>query len=934
MTAKCKSWTRRWRLSIVGGASLLFVAAALWILWPRSWAVMIVTSPPGARVLNESRVIGTTPIELKLARARSKLTLQLDGYETHKIFLDSARRQSSVKLALVPLPLTYTLNVQPPHVALSVQEPGATLAGNGQRRTLTVAEPNSERTYTLVAKLDNFADVVRTVRPVPGKTESLDIEFPAQLVFDFPQLGVPFTVQYDDVELPGGDTRLTEASNINGHRLQITAAGISFVDRQLPPNFPGETIRIAVPPHVAVYKVGRLPLGIGLKATATAGAARDNNGCHWVVVPGNEEGKAAEVTVTAGETVLSTLGLPPFDRVAGPPVEWAMYEIEGGSADTTLIVQGEGHVLRHPDGREWMLVPRPDGKRWVKLSAVRPGFKEIARLLTPISGERSAVRLDMSPLAPPFEYVLPEDIVVFVNVSNYGSFKRRLNELRGVQLCQSPVMQPFVSRFLGKSEQSVGQIREQTGIDVVNLCAAHTGQIVLAWAPDIQGTPGTKGTKATKATKKVPAKKAVEATPGTPSKPGSSYFLSDVPGSRGSILAMLDEMRRIGNVGEGFISVTDDDVLIGAVDSTSAEQVVARLGNKPTDSFAFNHRLTEFRDRAGGTGDFEMFVDLKRILPNFLFTLFSVYPYLPVYLGLSQFESAGISFSIAQDQFDTLCHLLVITDGRPALFEFLAMPLQLLKPEPWVPADVTGYYSFTFDHTKLDSFLPLLGSQHSALQGLGDRLTLVTDFTESRGFLVPRVLVVWDLKNAPGNANSIRRFLEVKISTIDGPDIVNLRNKEGQEIYILDYGRQLEQSISDDKPVPFGKVALVVTETHVMLTTHVELLEKILNHQGPGLADSPNYLRVAAHFPKECSLIAYQSPDQNRLLFQALKTGRLPGFINESTELIKVFGGLVEALDGSQLPDYEAVKQYLTPAGGYGVMNDSGFHYTHFTLNR
>lgn len=923
MTTAGTFWQRRWRPFIVGGACLFVVLTVQWFLWPRNWTVTIVSTPPGVRVLNEARVIGTTPLAVNLPPiVTSTLTLQLEGYETENIVLDPALRQSSVTFPLVPRPLKYTVNVQPPHAVLSVLEPGATLEG----RILTFAQPDGERTFTLVAKLDNFADIVTTVRPGPGQTDSLDITFPARFVFDFPQLAVPFTVRCDTVELPGGKTQLFTASNANGHRLQITAGGISFVDRKLTPNFPGDTIPISVPPPAAVYKVGRLPLGIGLKATATAGVAMDSNGCHWVVVPGNGGSRPADVIVSARETLMTTLVLPQLNPATDPPVEWALYEIDGGAGDTTLIVQGEGSVLRHPDDRKWLLVPRPDGKRWVKLSAVRPGFKEIARLLIPLEGERSSVRLDTLLPGKPFEYALPEDVVAFVNVSDYGSFKRRLNELRGVKLCQSPVMQPFVSRFLGKSEQSIGKIQEQTGIDVVKLCAAHTGQMVLAWT-------------------------------GTPTKPGG-FFLSDVPGSRGIVQAMLDDMHRIGKVADGFISVIDNDILLGTTDSTLARQVVARLGNMPVESFALNPRLKQFRQRAGGTGDFEVFVDLKRINdlrglggkaePDRIGGWFDVSA-----LRDRQFESAGISCSIAQDEFDTLCHLILLTNGRPALFQkLLAMPQQSMQPEPWVPADVTGYYTFTWDRPALEPTLRFF----FGVFPLGNRLTLVTDFTESRGFLVPRVLLAWNRTKVPNaNFSAIHAFQEQLLAITSGlssADTVMLDSgsgetliyqnfdgllkpaKGGHTILFRDYGGLLEKAIGNDKPVPVGKVALVATESHVMLATHIELLQKILKHQGPGLAASPDYLRVAAHFPKECSLMTYQAPDQSRLLFQALKTGRLPGFVPEGMELFNVFSGLIEALDGSQLPDYDAVKHFMTPAGGYGIMDDSGFHYTYFSLNR
>ncbi len=699
-----------------------------------------------------------------------------------------------------------------------------------------------------------------------------------------------------------------------------------------------------LPPVVEIHNVGLLPEGVELRVAGPATLQKDPEGKTKILLHEPEPGMAGGATVNflhAGQVVSKMELAPNPANAAGEPetIEWAVFAIEGSVPEMTFHVQGAGHMLTLPDGRAWLFAMRPNGEDWVKVLADRPGFKQSAALVHPKPGERPVLSFEMQKEAPPFEHSLPESVVLFVNVSRYGEFKERLNELRGVQLCQDPAMQPYVSQFLESSQTGRAELRQQTGVDLVNLCAAHTGQISIGLGlPDWQALAETAGSKGKR--KKARTRKELDAERDAEKQLREMkpvwYFLSDIPGSRARISRMLKDVDRTGAADQMHLAITDNHVLFGAENPDEAEKLHTWLEKPPAAFLADNPRLKEFRKSTGGAGDFEIFIDLAQLW-KFLKAKYSnpQFNLADGFLGAQLFQGGGFSFSIAQDQFDTVGHVVVHTTHRPALFHYLDFPPGPLQPEPWVPADITSYCTFRWKHTQTRELIALLRHlpELSSLDALGERLTIVTDLTESRGFAVPRMLLAWERRHIPGGDTSVKTLQLLLLQATEKASPITTKRKTpgGKTIILRDYGGQLEKRLGPDQPVPVGQVAFTVTDTHVFLATHVELLEKVLNHEGPGLAESPDFQRVAAHFPAECSLISFHTPEHKRLLFQALKTGRLPGIL-EGKFTTTLFAGLTQALDGRKLPEFDAIKRFFTPSGGYAIMDDSGFHYTFFSL--
>ena len=70
-------------------------------------------------------------------------------------------------------PAIYSVELDPPQAAFSVEGDGVTVAGTGQQRTVSVAKPQPDKPVMLVARLDGFQDARRKLQPASGASEAI-----------------------------------------------------------------------------------------------------------------------------------------------------------------------------------------------------------------------------------------------------------------------------------------------------------------------------------------------------------------------------------------------------------------------------------------------------------------------------------------------------------------------------------------------------------------------------------------------------------------------------------------------------------------------------------------------------------------------------------------------------------------------------------------
>ena len=101
-------------------------------------------------------------------------------------------------------PAIYSVELDPPQATFSVEGDGVTVAGTGQRRTVSVAKPQPDKPVILVARMDGFQDARRKLQPAAGASEAIVLKLsptakpaPVTTVANNPGPAAAFKIQLD-----------------------------------------------------------------------------------------------------------------------------------------------------------------------------------------------------------------------------------------------------------------------------------------------------------------------------------------------------------------------------------------------------------------------------------------------------------------------------------------------------------------------------------------------------------------------------------------------------------------------------------------------------------------------------------------------------------------------------------------------------------------
>ncbi len=562
------------------------------------------------------------------------------------------------------------------------------------------------------------------------------------------------------------------------------------------------------------------------------------------------------------------------------------------------------------------------------------------------------VSMTTSVFAGPFENAVPEDTVLFVNLPNVALLKERSGETSLAKLFKDEAMKPFVDNLGGEVQLLLDTAEQITSISLVDILNLPTGQVSIAVRPDAENST---------------------ALP-------YIYFLADCKGNEEKLKDIITkittalEENGMSKEAVGDLSVysigdaasrqqvvlgTKGSILALGNDPESLNKVLAGIESGASESLGKSARFGAFRERAGGTGHFEVFSDLARTV-EFASSLGQAEVSTAIsMLGLNAFQSLGISILVGENDNDTSMQILVNTEGSSQVLNLFKMPTKPIKPEPWVPADVLSYGSFNWDvdlfyetlvgmvnavypggMEQVEGMLagpdpanPLLNLKNDLIGPLGNRITVITDYITEESKYNPRLLLAWELENS----QKLTELFDRLMALAGGALPLETQNVNGNTVYTFPLGDLVEAQMGESQmPFKLGVFGFTITKTHLMLTTHVELLNKCLNTSGGGLAESEAYKMIASKIPAEVSMIGLSRRDEEaKAAWEFVKTGKLAELIRkgmESQEEVGAFlGGIIDALDGSNLPEFDKVSKYFTPSGSYAIMDEKGIKYMGFT---
>lgn len=327
-------------------------------------------------------------------------------------------------------------------------------------------------------------------------------------------------------------------------------------------------------------------------------------------------------------------------------------------------------------------------------------------------------------------------------------------------------------------------------------------------------------------------------------------------------------------------------------------------------------------------------------------------------LGINGLKSVGGSLSFGAGRFDTLTRTFFLapkpTSGILKIFSF---PPIRLRPEPWVPATVASYQTFSWDldnafdainelvNTFQPGMLNILEGQLAGPNGeplsfqkdifgpLGDRITLITDFKKPVKEDSQRMLLGVALEDAKAFQATFNRILELAGAA------PAKREFQGTTIYDFDFN--VPNPNAAGAAPTMTKISLAVAKNTLFITPQTSLLEQVLRPGNAPLEENASFQTLVKEMPESASGMTFVRPEESaRVFYDLIKSGQYEKAVQQ------MFGAnargprpqqvpqLGKVIANEKLPEFSELAKYLTLSGSYSLMEDDGFTMTGFTLKR
>lgn len=308
-----------------------------------------------------------------------------------------------------------------------------------------------------------------------------------------------------------------------------------------------------------------------------------------------------------------------------------------------------------------------------------------------------------------------------------------------------------------------------------------------------------------------------------------------------------------------------------------------------------------------------------------------------------------------------------------------------MPPEPWIPRSLASYRTFNMDLQNAYKYVGTLfdaiaGFEHAfddAINGietdpygahikveqefiahLGQRVSLFTDYELPITTKSERFMFMVELKNEAAVAATVEKYMNADPNAerkeFQGKVVYEIKPAEADipELEIDFEPAGGEEAASDDlKSTAMSNSAVCVTDGHLLVASHLTFLEKMLAAKAKGdqLSDAPDFREVEVTLnqllPGPVAARCFRRTDEAyRPTYELLRQGKMP---ESETLLGRLLNRLLttpedeeegvlrkQKIDGRQLPPFEMVRRYFSPAGIVVRSLDDGWFVVGATLTK
>ena len=575
------------------------------------------------------------------------------------------------------------------------------------------------------------------------------------------------------------------------------------------------------------------------------------------------------------------------------------------------------------------------------------------------------------PVAPK---MLPEETLAIARISDTQLLIERFRETALGRMGQDEKIKPLVSQLYAAAQEAWKQLEDRVGLPLDQILRIPQGEVCVAFVgPRRSGGDSKRSEETDQPQQRAGVVFILDAKDQAPQvkkllEKGEAFLRENGGTKTNEKLGDQEVAVYSGPEGTSVYQLEREGTILIASTKELMQFALDAWDGKAERTLADNDRYNSIMSRCAGSVDdppqITWFADPIELVKTFARGNFAAtgLALLPV-LGLDGLKGVGGSMTFATGEFDDVTHMHVLLDTpRAGVIELLAMTSGDSEPEAWVPADVVTYNTLHWDlqqtydkGAKLYNSLMEEGAfQNEVRVRISDRLG--ADFEKE---ILPQLqgrftFVQWVEK--PVRINSITTLAGIKIKDPAAfkPTMDRVLEKFSDNLTKETFGgttywkiKMPPEAIQQPQE---GQLALRQPDPCVALVgdyvlisdSSAALKEAIVTSSDPtkSLANELDYKLIASKIKRQVGgdapgFVQFTRPEEGLRFWYNLANAddTRQGLAGQARDN-PFFRDIDRALKDNPLPPFSVLQQYLAPGGGMIVNDETGIHYSSFTLRR
>lgn len=583
---------------------------------------------------------------------------------------------------------------------------------------------------------------------------------------------------------------------------------------------------------------------------------------------------------------------------------------------------------------------------------------------------------------PPAPKLLPERTAALVRMRNFSETRAKFGETAMGKILKDEQVGPFVSKLYQSVQEAYSQVEDRVGVPLDQLLKIPQGEMFFAVVPSTSGPPAL--AILIEAKDQMPTVNKLLARGEELHTEGGGTKTSESSGDvklniylRRGANPPAREVRKNAETGEEreviitppgtFVQFENEGTIVICNSLELAHEMVASWGGKQEKTLADNERFAAIMSRCQTGSEppgFEWYADPIAIVKSVAqgnVTAQTGLAFLPV-LGVDGIQAVGGSMAFAAGEFDSVSHLhLLLESPKSGVLELLAMTSGDATPEAFVPHDVISYSTVHWDVRQtyekgiklVDSFTFTEGRGASEVKNRVDSALGVDFATELLPAMEGRFTFIgW--AEPPARINGQANLLGVQLTDAKAflptfekimakyPERLSKKSFGSTEYYELTLPTRRE--ISEEESATFRRPepCFAIVGDYLLASDSPKFLEHAIKTitTGKSLANELDYKLIASKISRQVGgakpgMITFSRPEEGmRMLYDLATSENTKRQLERQGENNPFFKSLDGALKENPLPPFARIAKYLAPSGGMMTMDETGIHFTSFTLKR